>query len=152
MARSIVQWLDAYSESHQHRINKTLHWVCVPVITWTVIALLWSISIGGNEWLNLGVVFIFGALVFYSRLSIFLMAGMVVFACFCVLLIQWHQAISDVPLWKTSIFLFVLAWIGQFIGHKVEGKKPSFFEDIQFLLIGPVWLLSFLYKKAGLPI
>ena len=46
--------------------------------------------------------------------------------------------------------LFVLAWIGQFIGHKVEGKKPSFFKDLQFLLIGPAWLMSFVYRAAGL--
>jgi uncharacterized membrane protein YGL010W len=45
----------------------------------------------------------------------------------------------------------VLAWIGQFIGHRIEGKKPSFFQDIQFLLIGPIWLLGFLYRKAGIP-
>ena len=51
---------------------------------------------------------------------------------------------------KTSLIIFVIAWIGQFIGHKIEGKKPSFFEDIQFLLIGPAWLLSFIYNKLGI--
>ena len=56
----------------------------------------------------------------------------------------------EYPLWKTSIIIFVFAWIGQFIGHKIEGKKPSFFKDIQFLLIGPLWLLSFVYKKLGI--
>jgi uncharacterized membrane protein YGL010W len=40
--------------------------------------------------------------------------------------------------------------VGQFIGHKIEGKKPSFFKDILFLLIGPLWLLSFIYKKVGI--
>ena len=77
---------------------------------------------------------------------------MAVFATFCVLFIQWHQVITDIALWKTALSLFVIAWIGQFIGHKVEGKKPSFFQDLQFLLIGPAWLLSFLYKRVGVPI
>ena len=54
------------------------------------------------------------------------------------------------PLWLFSLFVFVVAWIGQFVGHKIEGKKPSFFEDLQFLLIGPAWLMHFLYKKAGI--
>jgi uncharacterized membrane protein YGL010W len=55
------------------------------------------------------------------------------------------------PLWQIAAVLFVLAWIGQFIGHKIEGKKPSFFKDLQFLLIGPAWLMSFVYRSAGLP-
>ena len=54
------------------------------------------------------------------------------------------------PLWIFSVIIFVIAWIGQFIGHKIEGKKPSFIEDLQFLLIGPAWLLSFIYKKIGI--
>tara|TARA_B100000945_G_scaffold317325_1_gene319937 strand:- start:3176 stop:3421 length:246 start_codon:yes stop_codon:yes gene_type:complete len=54
------------------------------------------------------------------------------------------------PLWKVSLIIFVVGWIGQFIGHKIEGRKPSFFQDIQFLLIGPAWLLSFVYNKLGI--
>jgi uncharacterized membrane protein YGL010W len=53
------------------------------------------------------------------------------------------------PVWKICTVSFVLAWIGQFIGHKIEGKKPSFFKDVAFLLIGPAWLMSFIYKKLG---
>jgi len=152
MSKSIDQWLDAYGESHQNKVNKTIHWICVPTITWTVIALLWDVSFAGNKWFNLGTLFIIGALLFYSRLSVSLTIGMAVFATFCVLFIQWHQVITDIALWKTALSLFVIAWIGQFIGHKVEGKKPSFFQDLQFLLIGPAWLLSFLYKRVGVPI
>ena len=47
----------------------------------------------------------------------------------------------------TSIIVFIFAWILQFLGHKIEGKKPSFFKDIQFLLIGPAWLLAFIYNS-----
>ena len=56
----------------------------------------------------------------------------------------------NLALWKVSLIIFVIAWIGQFIGHEIEGKKPSFLQDIQFLLIGPAWLLSFIYKKLGI--
>ena len=45
--------------------------------------------------------------------------------------------------------VFVLAWIGQFIGHLIEGKRPSFFKDLQFLLIGPAWLMAFVYRAAA---
>ena len=50
------------------------------------------------------------------------------------------------------ISIFIIAWIGQFIGHKIEGKKPAFFKDLQFLLIGPLWLLSFIYNKLNIKI
>ena len=46
--------------------------------------------------------------------------------------------------------VFVLAWIGQFVGHMIEGRKPSFFEDVKFLLVGPAWLLGFIYRRAGI--
>jgi uncharacterized membrane protein YGL010W len=49
-----------------------------------------------------------------------------------------------------SLVVFVLAWIGQFVGHRIEGKKPSFFEDLRFLLIGPLFVLGFLYRRLGI--
>jgi uncharacterized membrane protein YGL010W len=60
--------------------------------------------------------------------------------------------LSGARLWLVSIIIFVSAWIGQFIGHKIEGQKPSFMDDLQFLLIGPAWLMSFIYKKFGVKI
>ena len=54
------------------------------------------------------------------------------------------------PVWRSALVVFVVAWIGQFIGHKIEGKKPSFLQDLQFLLIGPAWLLGFIYRKLGI--
>ena len=63
---------------------------------------------------------------------------------------EWVVASVSVPLWRFCTAVFVLAWIGQFIGHKIEGKKPSFMKDLQFLLVGPMWLMHFVYKKAGI--
>jgi uncharacterized membrane protein YGL010W len=51
-----------------------------------------------------------------------------------------------------SVGLFVAAWIAQFWGHNVEGKKPSFIKDVQFLMIGRLGIMSFIYKKIGLSI
>jgi uncharacterized membrane protein YGL010W len=50
------------------------------------------------------------------------------------------------PLFYTSLLIFVVAWVGQFYGHHIEGKKPSFLKDLQFLLIGPAWVLEKLSK------
>ena len=48
-----------------------------------------------------------------------------------------------------AIGVFVVAWIGQFIGHKIEGRRPSFLTDLVYLLVGPLWTLSKLYKRLG---
>jgi len=152
MAKSINDWLNAYGESHKNTTNKLLHWVCVPIIMWTVIALLWCIPLAKPSWANLGVVFIALVLLFYARLSITLSLGMLAFSALSIWLIVLHLRFLDIDLWLSAFVLFSVAWLGQFIGHKVEGKKPSFFEDIQFLMIGPAWLLSFIYRRLGIPI
>src|SRR5450830_683990 len=66
--------------------------------------------------------------------------------CICVPAIVWSLLGL---LWAATAALAVLvaAWIGQFIGHKIEGKKPSFFEDLRFLLIGPLFVLSVFYRR-----
>jgi uncharacterized membrane protein YGL010W len=74
---------------------------------------------------------------------------MLSFMAFCYCGLAVLNLASSVPVWQICLALFVLAWIGQFIGHKIEGKKPSFLKDVVFLLIGPAWLMSKVYKAAG---
>jgi uncharacterized membrane protein YGL010W len=156
MNTSIEQWLDKYGESHQNKINKLIHWFCVPLITFTLLGLLSLISytfiINNQEiTINLAWTLIILAILFYLKLSYSLTIGMFIFSGSCLWLINklGNTYLSN-KLFSYYIAAFILAWIGQFIGHKIEGKKPSFFEDIQFLLIGPAWLLSFIYKKLNI--
>jgi uncharacterized membrane protein YGL010W len=72
------------------------------------------------------------------------------FSAVCIALANFLHLVSPIPLWQLSLIIFVVAWIFQFYGHKIEGKKPSFLKDLQFLLIGPAWLMHFIYKKLGL--
>ena len=156
--KSINNWLDEYGESHQNPTNKLIHWLCVPAITFILLGLLSLIKYnflfnGGNYTINLASVFIVIAIVFYIRLSISLAIGMLVITGISMYYINILEImfINDILL-KYYLITFIVAWIGQFIGHKIEGKKPSFFKDIQFLLIGPAWLLSFIYKKMNIKI
>ena len=153
--RAIGTLLDEYGESHVNRLNKIIHWVCVPVIVWTVVALLWSIpfpfDIGsGIVPLNWAVIALVVAQIYYFRLSRRLGMGLLLYNLAMLWLTVVIERASPWPLWQVAVVVFVLAWIGQFIGHIFEGKRPSFFKDVQFLLIGPAWLMSFIYKKAGL--
>ena len=158
MIKTAEDWLDEYGESHQNPINKMIHWICVPLIMLSLIGLLASIpngfkiNIGINTYLiNWAMIFLFLASLYYFKLSKSLFVGMVLISfllLYGVELLKLYQ----MPLWQSSLSIFVIAWIGQFIGHKIEGIKPSFFKDIQFLLIGPAWLLSFIYKKLNISI
>jgi len=151
--RSIQTWLDEYGESHRNPVNKRVHWVCVPLIVLSLIGLLWSIPVP-SDWaarsplMNWGVLFIVLALIYYYLLSWRLALGMTLVTLVVVGIVYAASRLA-VPLWLLSVVVFVAAWIGQFIGHKVEGRKPSFFKDLQFLLIGPLWLLAFIYRRLG---
>lgn len=150
--KSADQWFAEYGESHQDRLNKTVHWICVPVIFYTVLGLIFSIPVPASilgavpwfHWVHPAAIVV---LLFYLRLSPPLAMGMLGFMSFCYLLLELQDLCCPVPVWKTSAVLFVVAWIGQFIGHHAEGRKPSFFKDLQFLLIGPAWLLHFIYRR-----
>ncbi|MGE5625863.1 MAG: DUF962 domain-containing protein [Bacillota bacterium] len=152
--RSIQSWLDEYGESHRNPVNKKIHWACVPLIMLSVLGMLWSVPrpafFGSlSPYLNWATLLILASLVYYFLLSVRLAAGMLLVS-FVMILILEALAGFPWPLLWTCIAIFVGAWIGQFIGHRIEGKKPSFFRDLQFLLIGPVWLLADAYQRLGI--
>jgi len=150
--RNVDQWLLAYGASHQNEANKRLHWVCVPVIVWCVIALLWCVPTG-EAWhgiVNFGTLATLAALVYYGALSPRLAAGAVLLFAAMLASIGSLSRLGPSIQWRIAAALFVLAWIGQFVGHRIEGKRPSFFQDLQFLLIGPLWLLANLYRRLGI--
>ena len=151
-ARKIDRLLLEYGASHQNKTNKFIHWICVPAIMFSLLGLLYVIPFPSEKSLlfNWAAVFIGLALVYYFTLSKAMFLGFIVVGGGFVIGNHYlYNILTDNHLWF-SVALFVLAWIGQFIGHKIEGKKPSFFKDLQFLLIGPAWLLSFIFNKIGL--
>ncbi|MFD2366930.1 DUF962 domain-containing protein [Pseudoduganella sp. GCM10020061] len=139
--RTIDKLLAQYSESHLNPTNEVIHFICVPVIVFTLLGLLWSM-----HW-ALAVLVTIASLVYYVKLSKPFAVGMALMAGAMLLVLA---ALPDQVILPLSIAIFVLAWVGQFIGHQIEGKKPSFLEDVRFLLIGPLFVLSFLYRRLNL--
>jgi uncharacterized membrane protein YGL010W len=153
--RSVQSWLDEYGESHQHPANKAIHWICVPLIVLSLVALLWELPIPErfieiSPLMNWGTLFLLTALVYYFVLSISLAFGMVAVTGALMLATHWLDGLA-LPLWQLALAIFVGAWIGQFIGHRIEGRKPSFLKDLQFLMIGPLWLLAQVYRWMRVP-
>lgn len=150
--KSLDQWLEAYGESHQNPINVVIHKVCVPLIFISLYSILFSLQFPIQKsmycnWANLVYLLV---LVFYFRLNwkvglVFLALGFIIALCAFLIWVMWFY-LSDRAMLRYSAIVFVIAWVGQFIGHKIEGKKPSFLEDLQFLLIGPIWVV---YPKKG---
>ncbi|MDA9952588.1 MAG: DUF962 domain-containing protein [Chitinophagales bacterium] len=156
--KTAQEWFDAYGESHQNGTNKLIHWICIPLIIFSLFGLLMAIpfpeSLFGLYFNAAGFV-LFLSLVFYLRLSFSLFLGFFIVGSLLLFVnYKLFQAIGmdNGEMALISLGIFVLAWIGQFVGHKIEGAKPSFFEDLQFLMIGPAWLLQFIYKKFGVKI
>ncbi|MCW3094185.1 MAG: hypothetical protein JWP81_5254 [Ferruginibacter sp.] len=152
---TLQQWLSDYGKSHQNETNKTIHWICVPTIFFSLVGFLYGIklpfSIAGVP-VNVAMIVLIFVVAYYFTLSKTLWIGMLIFGIGCLLICQLIEISGLLPLWLACIILFAAAWTGQFYGHKVEGKKPSFLKDIQFLMIGPAWLMSFIYRKIGVPV
>ncbi len=152
--RTVHEWLNEYGESHTNKTNKLIHWICVPAIFFSITALLYCIKLPifltSNLRLNVAMIVLLFTTIYYLSLSIKIGIGMLIFGIICLALCYLLEKYLSFPLWVFCIIIFIIAWIGQFYGHKVEGKKPSFFKDLQFLLIGPMWLMSFVYEKMGI--
>ena len=154
--KKIDALLEEYGESHQNKTNKLIHWICVPLIYFSIVGLVRAIpfdllsnySIDENylNWASISIVLV---MIYYLTMSFQLTIGMSLFSLLCLFICNKIILLQLSILW-ISIIVFILAWIFQFIGHNIEGKKPSFLRDLQFLLIGPAWLMHFIYKKLNI--
>jgi uncharacterized membrane protein YGL010W len=147
--KSIDNWYAEYAESHQNSLNQKIHFLCVPLIYFSIVGLFMSIPnqvltelTRNNDLLlnNWALIALILPMIFYLRLSFQVFVRMLLFSLMCI--IGNYLLSEQLPLLWTSIIVFVFAWIGQFYGHHVEGKKPSFLKDLQFLLIGPAWVFE----------
>jgi len=150
--KTAQQWFDDYAVSHQNETNQLIHYICVPAIFFSVIGLLMSIPTTFLENLlglynplieNWAVVVGLFISIFYFRLGFWHFVEMLFLILLSIIGNYWLSSFGNLAIISAAIF--VVAWIGQFYGHKIEGKKPSFIKDLQFLLIGPLWVI----KKLG---
>ncbi len=154
--RKVDQFFEEYAESHQNATNKAIHWICVPLIFWSILGFISLIASGGFcvstrvciNWPSVIVLLLLT--LFYMRLSLVISLLMLVFMLSMNYLAAVVNTVFGSEAWLVYLSVFIITWIFQFVGHKIEGKKPSFIKDLQFLLIGPIWLLHFILKKIGM--
>lgn len=145
-----------YSESHRNSTNKLIHWICVPLIFWTIIGFISLIPsksicfiyIGCISYISIAAMAL--VTIFYMRLSFTVSLIMLIIMIIMESFAYGINIRFKENSWIVYLAVFIITWILQFLGHKIEGKKPSFLKDLQFLLVGPIWLLSFILKKLGI--
>jgi uncharacterized membrane protein YGL010W len=158
--REIDVLFDEYSKSHQHPTNKLIHWICVPLILFSIIGLVTAIPFPHiaflgkyNTYINWFSFLLAGSIYYYLKLSpllSYLMLFVVGAMYYFIVQLEYVEQAGGPALWQVSLAIFILSGIGQFIGHKIEGKKPSFITDLKFLLVGPIWLLHFILKRFNI--
>lgn len=153
--RKIDALLSEYGESHRNKTNKALHWICIPIIFFSLFGLIRCIPVPDfftdiSPLLNWATIVLVLSLLYYLSLSLPLFIGFLIWSLMVLFGNESLYQLGIPSLLFISLSLFVIAWIGQFIGHGIEGKKPSFLKDLQFLLIGPAWLMHFILKMLGM--
>lgn len=138
--RRVDELLAHYGESHQHPVNELIHFIAIPLIMLSLVGLLFSLHP------YVAYVFVGASMVYYARLSAVFFVTMLAGSALVLALVH---LMGDLVL-PVSAAIFVGAWVLQFVGHKLEGKKPSFFEDLQYLWVGPLFVLSKLFGKLGI--
>ena len=138
--RKVDQLLAHYEESHRNPKNERIHFVAIPLIMLSLVGLLYALHP------FVAYAFLLASMVYYARLSVVFLVTMAVLTLVALGLVM---AMGDKVL-PISFAIFVGAWIAQFVGHRIEGRKPSFFEDLQYLWVGPIFVVSKLFLKLGI--
>jgi len=150
----VERLLGEYRESHQNETNQLIHSIFVPLIYLSAIGLLWDVKLPwemdflGGEPVNLSMVIAVLVFAYYLSMSFAVSIGMLMLTAAGMIACYLYN--GAVSIWLISLVIFVVSWIFQFVGHKIEGKKPSFFKDLQFFMVGPMWVMTKLYNKLGI--
>jgi uncharacterized membrane protein YGL010W len=152
--RRIDRLLAAYDDGHRSLINRVIHWISVPVMVWCVLAFLSAMPfpaalrmVPGLSWGVVGAALI---CLYYLVLSPSLAAGMAVFSLVCLVIAGVVARTDDTPLWQVALFIYVIVWVVQIGGYRLEARPPTFREDARFLVTGPAWLIAALFRRVGI--
>jgi uncharacterized membrane protein YGL010W len=147
--QNLDELIAEYGESHTVKINVIIHKIFVPLIMFSVIGLLWAIpapAVLTEKSVNWATIVTLLVMAYYLSLSVKYFLFMIPIIGGMYYGVSVMAEMTNV-LWA-SVIIFIVSWVFQFIGHKYEGKKPSFFKDLLFLLIGPLWVAKSLFRLS----
>jgi len=150
----IDRWLSQYGDSHREISHPALYWLAVLMLVPATAGLLWSLPLPEafvqiSPVLNWGSMFLMVALVYYFIISFSLAIGMLPFI-FAVTALGFWLTRSGLSVAGASIGLMIAAVAGLYVGRRGSGGVRAVRRDIQLMVIGPIWLLSKLYRRLGI--
>lgn len=138
----LTRLLESYEKNHQNPINEAIHIIAIPLIMFSILGMTAAFDIF-LEYILVGIVFFY-----YLKLSktaaLLMLVWLLIYLGLVILLKPYIIEIS--------ILLFAFGWILQFLGHFIEGKRPSFFEDLRYFLIGPLFVIQKVISKFGIKV
>ena len=139
--RTLEQQITQYAAYHRDRRNIATHFVGVPMIVFSVLLALVPFAVGG---VNIALIALTLAAIYYIYLDRVLGTAMLIFLFASYLIAVYLNArIGHVGIvMGTAAALFAIGWIIQFVGHKYEGIKPAFIDDLAGLIIGPLFVMT----------
>lgn len=145
----LQKYIEEYNESHRNETNILIHKFCVPLIMFSILGIFKAFPVPETWplWLDMSYVLVGLCMIYYAffkNARVFL--SMLLLVIPMVAILEYLRP----RFFLLSLGIFILSWIAQFIGHKIEGKKPSFLKDLQFLLIGPIWTMNKFMARVGI--
>jgi len=142
--KSCQENLTQYAAYHRDRRNIATHFVGIPLIVFSMILALATMSVSlGTVTLTAAALVSIGLVGYYLVLDRVLGVAMAI-AMFllCAGASEVSARLSTGATLGLALFLFVFGWLLQFLGHKYEGMKPAFYDDVRQLLIGPLFVCA----------
>ena len=151
----IDNWLERYEQGHQDLTNPVVYWAAVPMVVLGTVGLLWSLPVPVqfveiSPLLNWGSAFLMATAIYYFIISLSLAIGMLPFLLGLAAVQLWLTD-SQWPAFGTSIALLVAGTVGLWLGRRGPGVMRAVVRDFQLIMIGPLWLLSVMYKRFRMP-
>jgi uncharacterized membrane protein YGL010W len=144
MSKALQAYFADYSSHHQTAGNQACHQVGIPLIVFSLLALLQQVPLfaASGHTVTLGEVVVVAATLYYLTLDVALALAMLAFSAVSL------YASRSLP-WTVSLGVFVFGWILQFVGHSVyEKRSPAFLKNFVHLLVGPLWILAKAMRRA----
>jgi len=152
MNEKMEELLSRYSNDHRHIWNQRIHKIAVPALLASSVGMFTTLGrfflpeirlLSGG---NLQIVFM---LIWYGVLDRRLPRVMAPLLFGAAALITYIDRNHGDLLWPLCLGVFFMGWIFQFIGHRLEGNKPAFFSEFNYLMVGPMWVMITLRRRFG---
>lgn len=149
-------WLAHYEESHRNITHAPVYWISALALVFGTVGLLWAVPVPDefvdiSPILNWGTTFLLVAVVYYFIISLPLAIGMLPFIVVIVIFQVWLQW-SSFSAVHASAGLLTAGLIGLYLGHYRGAGFRGVLRDVQLMMIAPVWLLSRVYRRLGIPV